>query len=194
MARTSKKILVQTCCTACLSHVNSVLSQAGFEVVSFYYHPEIGSRSEFDNRLLDLKKYTAESGIKLIDLEYGSTDFEKVVAPYKDQGSLKYINDKDRYRRRRCQICNSMVLQKTVEQAKKLKIKYFTTTLLCSPYKDHDQIVEIGNEKSLDYDLNFYYEDFRKGYWKGRNYGRNHAVYLPTYCGCPESLKEKRLE
>jgi len=87
-----------------------------------------------------------------------------------------------------------MVLQKTIEQAKKLHLKYFTTTLLCSPYKDHDQLVSIANEKSLDYNLNFYYEDFRKGYWKGRNYGRNHNVYLPTYCACLESLTEKRLE
>lgn len=194
MARTSKKILVQTCCTACLSHVNSVLSQAGFEVVSFFYHPEIEAEDEHTQRLKDLQRFCLENKIKLIDYSYSPAKFRVAIEPFKDRNSLKYINDKERYRRRRCQICNSMVLQKTVEQAKKLKIKYFTTTLLCSPYKDHDQIVEIGNEKSLDYDLNFYYEDFRKGYWKGRNYGRNHAVYLPTYCGCSESLKEKRLE
>lgn len=194
MAVTSKKILVHTCCTACLSYVFPLLQQAGFEVVAFFSHSEIDDKTEFDNRLDDLKRYCQENNIKLIESAFDSTEFEAIIAPFKDQGSLKYINDKERYRRRRCQLCNSMALQKTVEQAKKSRIKYFTTTLLCSPYKDHDQLVEIGNEKSLDYDLNFYYEDFRKGYWKGRNYGRNHQVHLPAYCGCIESLKEKRLE
>ncbi len=191
---TSKKILVHTCCTACLSYVFPLLDQAGFEVIGFFYHPEIDANDEFDKRLADLKRYCQENKIKLVEPVHDPAEFKTVISPFKDQKSLKYINDKERYRRRRCQICNSMVLQKTVEQAKKMKIKYFTTTLLCSPYKDHDQLVEIGNEKSLDYDLNFYYEDFRKGYWKGRNYGRNHYIHLPAYCGCLESLKEKRLE
>lgn len=194
MTAISKKILVHTCCTACFSHVFPLLRQAGFEVIAFFNHPEIDDKTEFDNRLDDLKRYCQENNIKLIENAYDPTEFEAITTPFKDQRSLKYINDKERYRRRRCQLCNSMALQKTVEQAKKIKIKYFTTTLLCSPYKDHDQLIEIGNEKSLDYDLNFYYEDFRKGYWRGRNYGRNHDVYLPTYCGCTESLKEKRLE
>jgi len=194
MSTDSPKILVHTCCTACFSHVYSQLKSDGFEVVSYFCHPEIGSRDEFDQRLSDLRTFCENNKIKLIAVEFEPSEFEGAIQPFKNQSSLKFINDKDRYRRRRCQICNSMVLQKTIEQAKKLHLKYFTTTLLCSPYKDHDQLVSIANEKSLDYNLNFYYEDFRKGYWKGRNYGRNHNVYLPTYCACLESLKEKRLE
>jgi hypothetical protein len=194
MTTNSHKIFVQTCCTACLSYVYSQLKLAGFEVISYYFHPEIGSQEEFDQRLTDLRTFCEENKIKLVVTEFQPHEFEKNIIPFKDRTSLKFINDKERYRRRRCQICNSMILQKTIEQAKKLRIKYFTTTLLCSPYKDHSQIIEISNEKSLDYNLNFYYEDFRKGYWKGRNYGRNHDVYLPTHCGCLESLKERRLE
>jgi predicted adenine nucleotide alpha hydrolase (AANH) superfamily ATPase len=87
-----------------------------------------------------------------------------------------------------------MLIQKTVEQAKKRKLRYFSTTLLCSPYKNHDEIIEISNERALDYDVNFYYQDFRKGYWSGRNYARNHNVYIPRFCGCVESFKERRLE
>jgi predicted adenine nucleotide alpha hydrolase (AANH) superfamily ATPase len=87
-----------------------------------------------------------------------------------------------------------MLMQKAIEQARKNKIRYFTTTLLCSPYKNHDEIIEISNEKALDYGVNFYYQDFRKGYWMGRNYARNHNADIPAYCGCLESLKERRLE
>lgn len=190
----SKKILVHSCCAACLSHVSSQLQIAGFEVVCYYHHPEIDLKAEFDLRLADLRRFCQENKIEIIESDYNPSELQDAITPFRDRSSLKFINDRERYRRRRCSICNSMVVQRTVEQAKKMRIKFFTTTLLCSPYKDHDQLVEFGNDKSLDYDVNFYYEDFRKGYWRGRNYGRNHQIYLPTYCGCSESMKEKRLE
>lgn len=189
-----KKILLHICCVACASHVVPVLEKDGFEVVCLFEHPEIDSKEEHHLRLVSVRDYCRENNLRLIEREYKKSEFVQLVAPYKDPDSLKFINDKDRYRRRRCYICNSLSVQKMVEMAKKEKIKFFSTTLLCSPYKDFDQIVEIANEKALDYGLNFYFQDFRKGYWMGRNYARNHFVYTPRYCGCSDSVKEKRFE
>ena len=194
MSQPTRKILVHTCCLACASYVFSQLEKAGFIVVAFFFNPEVDDYGEHRKRLLDLTKYCSENGLELIVPEYNPEEFTGMIMPYKDKNSIKYITDNDRYRRRRCQLCNSMVIQKTVEQAKKNRFKYATTTLLCSPYKDHDAIIEIGNEKSLDYGVSFYYQDFRKGYWTGRNFARNHRGHLPSYCGCLESFKEGRLE
>jgi len=194
MPTPTRKILVHTCCTACASHVFSELSRAGFEVISFFYHPEIGNFEEYEKRLFDLERYCEENKYKLIVPEYEPEEFSLLIEAFKDRNSIKYITDLNRYRRRRCELCNSLAIQKTIEQTRRLKLKYFTTSLLCSPYKDHDQIIDIANEKSLDYNLNFYYQDFRKGYWMGRNYARNHRVYVSSICGCLESNKEKRLE
>jgi predicted adenine nucleotide alpha hydrolase (AANH) superfamily ATPase len=193
MAKSVKKILVHTCCIACASHVFSLLEKAGFSPIAFFYNPMLDDE-EYKKRFSDFEKYCLENNVKLIDSRYNHDEFEKQIEPYRDKLSLKYINDKDRYRRRRCHICNSLIIQKTVEKAKEEKIKFFTTTLLASPYKDHDEILEICNEKGLDYRVSVYYEDFRKGYWMGRNYARNHEIYIPRYCGCLESIKEKRLE
>lgn len=190
----SRKILVHACCVACFSHVHRELSKAGFAPIAYFYNPEIDDFEEYHKRVSDLKNYCLENDLQIIVPDRAIVDFSELIEPFKDKNSLKFIGDKDRYRRRRCQICNSLRLQKTVEQARKLRLKFFTTTLLCSPYKDHDQIVDLANEKALDYNLSFYYQDFRKGYWMGRNYARNHKVHIPAFCGCTESQKERRLE
>ena len=194
MAIQSRKILVQTCCAACASHVMPELSKAGFIAVAFFYNPQVEESAEYHDRLNDLDRYCQENGIELVIPLYEPAELLDTVAPYKDKKSLKYITDIDRYRRRRCFLCNSLVIQKTIEQAKKSKLKYLTTTLLCSPYKNHDEIVEISNDKALDYGLTFYYQDFRKGYWKGRNFAKNHGMESPAYCGCQDSKAERRLE
>lgn len=194
MTSSKKKILVHICCTACASHVFKELIKVGFAPVAFYYNPQITEANESESRLSDIKNYARENGYELIVPDPSPEEFDLLITPYKDHSSIKYISDKDRYQRRRCNICYTLSLQRTIEQAKKNRIKFFTTTLLCSPYKDHDEIIDISNEKALDYGINFYYQDFRKGYWMGRNYARNHKVHIPAYCGCPESLKERRLE
>lgn len=194
MTEKAQKILVHVCCAACLSHVATELKKASFSVVAFFYNPEIDDETEYDRRLVDLRQYCEDNKIPLIVPAYSPKELWNQVKPFKDKESIKYINDSSRYRRRRCQLCQAQFLQKTVEEAKKLKIKFLTTTFLCSPYKEHDLIIEVANEKALDYNLNFYYQDFRKGYWMGRNYARNHGIYISSFCGCNESLAERRLE
>jgi epoxyqueuosine reductase len=190
----SKKIFVHSCCTACASHVFRQLNKAGFKITAFFYNPQIEDESEYQKRKIDLIEYCQEKGIDFVEDKYDPTDFHCQIEPFKNQSSLKYISDKERYRRKRCTLCNTMLVQKTIEMARKKRIKHFTTTLLCSPYKNHDEIIEISNEKALDYGINFYYQDFRKGYWMGRNYARSHHIYTPSYCGCLDSKKERRLE
>ena len=66
--------------------------------------------------------------------------------------------------------------------------------MLCSPYRDHNEIWDRGLDLANQHNLNFIYKDFRKGYWSGRNFARSHDIIIPTYCGCNESLAEGRLE
>jgi predicted adenine nucleotide alpha hydrolase (AANH) superfamily ATPase len=194
MEKGKKKILVHTCCGACASHVLPRLGKDGFLPIVFFYNPQVENDEDFTGRLLGVKAFCEENDLDLIEAASNHQDIQQAIAPYKDHSSLKYIGDPDRYRRRRCLICNNLLIQKTVEQAKKLRLRHFTTTLLCSPYKSHDDIVELANEISLDYNINFYYSDFRKGYFLGRNYARNHQIHIPPYCGCLESKSERRLE
>ncbi len=193
MPEKNRKILVHICCTACASHVFSELKKAGFEPIAFYYNPQIDTEESL-KRKADLERYCDENNFKLISPTPPVNEFEEIILPFKEKKSLKYIAEADRYQRRRCVLCNSLVIQRTIEQAKQLKIKFFTTTALCSPYKNHSEIIDIANDKALDYVLTFYYQDFRKGFWMGRNYARNHQIYVSGFCGCDESKIEKRLE
>ena len=194
MSNNKKKILVHTCCAPCASYVFSELEKNNFIPVAYFYNPEIHGRAEYNKRLESLKELCLERGISLIIPEYNVQDFLSMLVPYHDKDSIKYINDKNRYQRKRCQLCISLLLTNLLDQAKKMRLKNFTTTLLCSPYRDHNEIWDKGLELATNENLSFYYQDFRKGYWTGRNYARSHNLVIPTYCGCSESLEEGRLE
>lgn len=194
MTEKPKKILVHTCCAACASHVFFELKKLNFEVTAYFYNPQIHGRSEYDARLKDVADHCEEYGIKLIVPKYNVHDFFEPLLPFQDKRSIKYITDKERYKRKRCQLCINLLMSNTVVQAGKNKIKNISTTMLCSPYKNHEEIWNSGSELAANHKIEFFYKDFRKGYWYGRNYARNHTYLIPGYCGCSESLEEGRLE
>lgn len=193
MSISKHKILVHICCAACASHVFSELENE-FEITGYFYHPEVHGAAEYKRRLKDVEKLCDERNIELIVPRYDMQDFFAPLLPYQDKNSIKYISDKKRYRRKRCQLCVSLLVGSIVRETKKLNLKNFTTTMLCSPYKEHDEIWDKCLEFSTASNLNFFYKDFRKGYWKGRNFARNRGIMIPNYCGCSESLEEGRLE
>lgn len=194
MPNTKEKILVHVCCGPCASYVFSELEKEKFEIIAIFYNPEIHGRAEYKKRLEGVSKICSELNIKLIIPEYNIQDFLAPLMPFQDQHSIKFISDRKRYRRKRCQLCISNLMNNLIYSAKKLKVKIVSSTMLCSPYRDHDEIVDYGTELAIKEKLLFYYQDFRKGYWKGRNFARNHDIIIPSYCGCSESLEEGRLE
>jgi hypothetical protein len=189
-----RKILAHVCCAACASHVFDELEKENFEIIAYFYHPEVHGVAEYKRRLKDVEKLCQERNIKLITPSYNIQDFFTLLLPYQDTNSIKFISDKKRYRRKRCQLCISLLVNSTIIQVKKMHFKYFTTSMLCSPYKDHDEIWDKCLELATQNKLNLFYKDFRKGYWRGRNYARSHDIIIPSYCGCSESLEEGRLE
>lgn len=194
MASSKPKILVHVCCAACASHVFSELEKENFEIIAYFYHPEVHGLSEYKKRLKDVVELCRVNEIKLIAPEYDIQEYFSLLMPYQDKNSIKFISDKKRYRRKRCQLCVSLLMQHTISQTKSLHLKNFSTTMLCSPYRDHDEIWDKGLELGTQNKIEFFYKDFRKGYWSGRNYARSHDIMIPSYCGCHESSEEGRLE
>jgi len=91
----------------------------------------------------------------------------------------------------RCHACYKLRLDKTAQKAAELGIKYFTLTLLVSPYQDLVKIKQIGQVVAKKYDLNFIDFDFVKDFRAGRTKARQLSLYCQKYCGCLKSLKEK---
>ena len=91
----------------------------------------------------------------------------------------------------RCPICYRMRLTKAAKAAKENDFDAFTTTLLISPYQDHEQIVEIAHDIAQKEGVNFYYEDFRPGFREGHRISKEMGLYHQPYCGCVYSEWER---
>ena len=159
----------------------------------YFYNPEIQNSEDYQKRFDDISAFAAKNSIKLLVDTFDGDFIEQTTRPYTAKESLKYINDLDRYRRKRCNLCLTEIISTTRMRAQKEKIDIFTTTFLCSPFKPHQEIAAIADSLSSQNPV-FYYQDFRKGYWSGRNFAKNNLNYIPKYCGCNDSEKEGRLE
>ena len=69
----------------------------------------------------------------------------------------------------------------------------FTTTLLISPYQNHEVLKEVGQEMAEKYGLTFLYRDFRPGFREGQTTARELGLYMQKYCGCVFSEEERYL-
>lgn len=190
----NKKIIVHICCAACFSYVYKILKQENFDIYGLFYNPCVHGRTEYNNRLRDVEKFCKMHDINLAIPEYDIQDFFGPIEPLQDKNSIKYIADKQRWRNRRCFFCYDLLLSSAAKLAKKKGIGYFTSSMLATPYKDHDEIEKTGLVLGRENGVEFYYTDFRKGYWNGRNYARSHHLLIPTYCGCSYSVEEGLLE
>jgi predicted adenine nucleotide alpha hydrolase (AANH) superfamily ATPase len=79
-----------------------------------------------------------------------------------------------------------MRLQKTAEEAQKLWIKFWTSTLNTSPHKDLEKMFRLWDMHSLKNNLEFLKIAFRKNKWFERSveYTKKHKIYRQDYCGC----------
>lgn len=178
------ELLLHICCAPCAIFPLSKLRRKGFQVTGYFYNPNIHDFSEYQKRFNCLKKYVQKVKLSLIEED----DYQRELK--------NYFNNiaKNKYRPKRCEICYEMRLKKTVEKAKDLNIKYFSTTLLVSPYQNQKKIHEVGESLSKKYGPKFYFEDFRKGYAESRHLAKKMNLYRQKYCGCMFSWMEQKVE
>ena len=67
----------------------------------------------------------------------------------------------------------------------------FTTTLLGSPYQDHEVLENICGDIAKEAGIKFYYDDFRRGFKEAQGVAKSNGIYRQNYCGCLFSEKEK---
>ena len=91
----------------------------------------------------------------------------------------------------RCPVCYRMRLDQTAKTAQASGFDAFTTTLLISPYQDHDQIAKIALNVAENVGVDFHYEDFRPYFREGHRVSREMGLYHQPYCGCIYSEWER---
>ena len=170
------KILTHVCCAPCFTYPHKRMLEDGHDVTAFFYNPNIHPYLEYKNRLESVEKYVELKGAQAI---YDTTyEIENYL-----RGALAAEE--------RCRFCYNYRLQKTAKTAKELGFDAFTTTLLISPYQKHETLISTGEKIADEFGIEFYYEDFRKGYQESRSISKELGLYMQKYCGCIFSEKER---
>lgn len=178
--KTKPKLLLHICCAGCGAYVAQVLKK-DYDVILYFYNPNIYPESEYKKRLGEAKKIAAISRLKLILEKYDHGAWLKKIKGY----------EKDLERGERCRICYRDRLEKTAKIAQKKSFALFTTTLTISPHKDAKTISQLGQGMERKYKVKFLDRDFKKqdGFKKSSCLCKKLGLYRQDYCGCEFSRK-----
>lgn len=171
------KLLLHMCCGPCSVYPISVLQEDNINFEGLFYNPNIHPIDEFQRRKENVEKFAQIKGIPVTYFD----DFKQSVWE-----ALKDDN------RQRCSMCYTIRLDKAAQYAKEKGFDAFTTTLLVSPYQNHELIKELGERLSEKYGIGFYYRDFRPGFRQGQQMAKEMELYRQKFCGCIISYEESQ--
>ena len=147
------------------------LQNEGIDITTYWNNPNIHPYTEYKARRDCFIEYMNMQNIQyIINENYGLRDFCKNVVNDLENRCVKY--------------CYRIRLEQTAKYAKENGYDTFSTTLLISPYQNHEALKNIGQEMADKYGLTFLYRDFRPGFREGQAEARELGLYMQKYCGC----------
>jgi predicted adenine nucleotide alpha hydrolase (AANH) superfamily ATPase len=167
-------VLIHSCCGPCLGGSIDILRDSlGDEPVeSYWFNPNIHPYLEYRQRLLSFASLCENLKIKA---NYGNLDY----------GLDFFLNELNgKFNEERCYYCYCMRLKEAARFAAKHNFRAFTTTLLISPYQQHELICEAGHAIAKEFNCEFHYSDLRPGFKQTHEAARKHELYKQKYCGC----------
>lgn len=181
MEQKENKILLHACCAVCSGYPIQYLKDKGYEVVVYFYNPNIYPLSEYQKRLDAERILCMSMNVDFIEDDYNEDEFLDYVKGYEncpEKGD-------------RCPLCFELRLKKSAQLANKLGIKNFTTSIVISPHKNFEQLSYIGKKIAQETGLNYLDIDFKKqdGFLKTNKIAKELNLYRQNYCGCRFSLK-----
>ena len=181
------KLLLHVCCAPCSIQNIEALTADGIQPDLFWFNPNIHPYTEYRSRLDSLNKFAGDTGLLLLtEDEYGLRSF---INGTRDWGP----GAGDGIKNSRCIFCYRLRLEKTACFAAEKGYDAFSTTLLISPYQNHELIKQTGEELASVCGLEFLYHDFRPRFREGQNKAREAGYYMQKYCGCIYSEEERYL-
>ena len=170
-------LLLHICCAPCSVACIKMLREEGVEPTGFWYNPNIHPYLEYQARRDTLRQYARDIGLALREEDfYGLRQFTAAVAQDSDH---------------RCRYCYSCRMERTARYAAENGFTQFSTTLLVSPYQDHEGICAAAEMLAERYGVELLYRDFRPGFRQGQAKARELGLYMQKYCGCIFSEEER---
>lgn len=167
------------CCAPCANRPIETLRQEGLEVTGFWFNPNIHPYTEYQARKRTLEEYAKEISMKLII--GGTYDLRSFIPKVADN-----IDG-------RCVFCYQVRMEETAKYAAEHGFDSFTTSLLISPYQNHEAIAAVARTMGERYGVAFLYRDFRPLFKDGQDFAREHGMYMQKYCGCIFSEEDRYL-
>ena len=133
------KLLLHCCCAVCASYPFLQLKEMGYDVVLYFYNPNIYPDTEYNRRLEELKKLAERYNAKFIIEETGYNYWLNLIKGLKNEPEKGSS----------CSICFKERLSKTYKKAVELNCDYFTTTLTVSPHKNSKVIFEMNKRNNV---------------------------------------------
>ncbi len=173
------KVLLHTCCAPCSIKCIDIFKAEDIEPVIFWYNPNIHPYIEYKNRQETLKEYVNARNLQSVFInEYGLRNFINEICP-------DFEN--------RCEKCYHIRLETAARYASVNGFDAFSTTLLISPYQNHELIIKTAQKLAVKYNVEFLYRDFRPYFREGQKIARELGMYMQKYCGCIFSEEERYL-
>lgn len=185
-----EKLLLHICCGPDAT-VPIMDLKKEYDVVCFWYDPNIQPKPEHDKRVAAFKKVCEIEDVEYIIWEYDVGNFFNKIK------GMEHTPEKGD----KCTACYDMRLERSALEARKLGIKYWTSTLNTSPHKDLEKMFNLGEKWSIQAStppnplnegeelrekLEFLKIAFRKnkGFERSVKYTKEHDIYRQNYCGC----------
>ena len=152
------RLLLHICCAPCSVMCIETLRNEGIEPTGFWYNPNIHPVTEYKARKNALVDYAKQIHLRLIvENDYGLRTFVSHVC-----------HDIDH----RCGYCYLCRLEEAARYAAENGYEAFSTTLLVSPYQDHEMLIRTGQAMAAKYGVAFLYRDFRPYFKEGQEKAR----------------------
>ncbi|HEX9205252.1 MAG TPA: epoxyqueuosine reductase QueH [Candidatus Deferrimicrobiaceae bacterium] len=169
------ELLLHVCCAPDAIHGVSTLGKR-FDVIGFFYNPNIHPREEFRKRLFAALDLQEKRPFPLVIGNGGEETWEEAVQGLEGEPE----------RGRRCEACVRLRLRETARKASELGVPAFGTVLTVSPKKDATMVNRVGREEGERAGVRFVESDLKKGngFLSSVVSSREMGIYRQRYCGC----------
>ncbi len=175
----SSEILLHSCCAPCALLPIDHFHKQKNNIALYWDNPFIHPLNEYLKRYGEVERLAGEKSLSLyVNQQYDLQGFIEAAQKHPKPPE-------------RCYFCYQTRLHRTFQKALELSIPAVSTTLLISPYQDHDYIRETGKSMARDFDIHFYYLDQRNNYRDALNKAKEIQYYTQSYCGCILSEYER---
>lgn len=174
-----KRILVHCCCGPCATSSIQRLIDEGYTPVLCYGNSNIWPQSENQVRYENLLKVSEHfGGLEVVRLDYDHDAWLSLVSTVPGYESMEEDGP-------RCFKCFEFNLREAAEQAARMGIEHFTTTLTVSRFKNSQHVFNVGGRFPGFQEIDFKKKD---GFAKSCRMAKEMGLYRQQYCGCEFSI------